>query len=76
MRAGPATSADGSYALSDGLSASFERIINKQRDHEFVFGLSKVPSENCTETITRVSFFLDVLMSSSEIAPAFRNDSW
>ncbi|KYM85638.1 hypothetical protein ALC53_04419 [Atta colombica] len=54
-------------SLLDGLSASFERIINEQRNHEFIiFGLSKVPSENCTETITRVSSFLDVSVSSIE----------
>ena len=76
VRAGPAISADSSHTLPDGLSTSFERIISEQRNELIVFGLSKVPSENCTETITRVSFFLDVLMSSSEIAPAFRNDSW
>ena len=48
VRAGSATSTDGFRTLPDGLSASFERIIN---DHElFVFG-SKVPSENCTEIL-------------------------
>ena len=49
MRAGSATSTDGSHTLPDGLSASFERIINEQRDHE-LFG-SKIPSENCTEIL-------------------------
>ena len=68
MRAGFAISIDGFHALPDELSASFKRIINGQRDHELiVFGLPKVPLENCTETITKVSSFLDVSVSSSEI---------
>jgi len=51
MRADSVTSTDGSHTLPDGLSASFERIINEQRDHElFVFG-SKIPSENCTKIL-------------------------
>ena len=51
VHAGSATSFDGSHTLPDGLSASFERIINEQRDHKlFVFG-SKVPLENCTEIL-------------------------
>ncbi|KYN29356.1 hypothetical protein ALC57_01203 [Trachymyrmex cornetzi] len=73
VRADPATSVGGFHALPDGLSASFDRIINEQRNHELiVFGLPKVPSENCIETITRVSSSLGVLVSSSEIARAFR----
>jgi len=71
VRAGPATSTNGSHALPDGLSASFERIINEQREHELiVFGLPKVSSENCTETITKVSSSLDVSVSLPEIARA------
>ena len=73
MRADLAISAGGSHAVPDGLSASFERIINEQRDHELiVFNLPKVSSENCTKTIIRVLSFLDVSVSSSEIARAFR----
>ena len=45
IRADPATSSNGSHTLPNGLSASFERIINEQRDELFVFG-PKVPSEN------------------------------
>ena len=35
MRADLAISAGGSHAVPDGLSASFERIINEQRDHSY-----------------------------------------
>ncbi|KYN10290.1 hypothetical protein ALC57_17576, partial [Trachymyrmex cornetzi] len=46
VRAGSVTSAGGSHALPDELSASFERIISEQRyDELIVFGLPKVPSE-------------------------------
>ncbi|KYN42048.1 hypothetical protein ALC56_03517 [Trachymyrmex septentrionalis] len=73
VRTDPATFTDGSHALPDGLSASFERIINEQRNYELIiFDLPKVPSKNCTETIIRVSSFLDALMSSSELVRAFR----
>jgi len=66
VRAGLATSVGGSHVLSDGLSVSFERIINEL----IVFGL-RVPSENYTETITKISSSLDVSMSLSEIAWTF-----
>jgi len=56
VRVGPATSAGSFHALLDELSASFERIINEQTNHELiVFGLPKVSSENCPETITKIS---------------------
>ncbi|KYM83280.1 hypothetical protein ALC53_06243 [Atta colombica] len=56
VRAGFATSTDGSHTLPDGLSASFERIINEQRDHELFVFRSKIPSENCTESLLIVKF--------------------
>ena len=67
VRAGLATSVGGSHVLSDGLSVSFERIINEL----IVFGLLRVPSENYTETIIKISSSLDVSMSLSEIARTF-----
>lgn len=67
VRAGLVTSAGGSHVLLDGLSVSFERIINEL----IVFSLLRVPSENYTETITKISSSLDVSMSLSEIARAF-----
>lgn len=67
VRAGLVTSAGGSHVLSDGLSVSFEHIINEL----IVFGLLRVPSENYTETITKISSSLDVSMSLWEIARAF-----
>jgi len=76
MRAGPATSADDSHALSDELSACFERIMGllpEQRDHDLiVFDLTKVLSENYTKIITKVLSFLDVSVSSSEIARVYK----
>lgn len=74
MRAGPAISTGDSHALLNGLF-NFERISNEQRNHKLiVFGLpKKIPSKNCTETITRISSFLDVSVSSPEIARAFRS---
>ena len=48
-------------------------IINKQRDHELiVFDLSKVLSEDCIKIKTKVSYYLNVSVSLSEIARVFR----